>query len=117
MVYTIIWLLLTLFTWLALLIKSKCKDVHHAIIAILLGGFVRLIQIFLISLIEVFVGVSILSYIFGFLVSGILTLSLFLLPLLFAGRVNVKKLSGWLYFLFGFFLTGFVTSFFISILF
>jgi hypothetical protein len=110
----LIWMILTLFAWLALIIKNKPCKIYASIVLVLIGVFARILQFFVLNLLKYFLGITILNTIFGMFISAIVVLSFILVPLLLANKANEAKLMKWVYILFGYFLTAFALSFLTS---
>jgi hypothetical protein len=98
-----IWLALFLITWLILVIKSSKINIFSSLILVLIGMFSRILQEFVKYVFQLFLGKTALNLIFGPFISLLVIFSFAIIPLLLANKASEKKITQWLYLLFGYF--------------
>lgn len=111
----IIWLILFLITWLALVIKSSPIRIYSSLILVLIGIFSRVLQEFIKYIFQFFFGNTSLNLIFGPFISFLVVLSFAIVPLFLANKASEKKMTKWLFILLGYFVTAFALPYFFYI--
>ncbi len=107
----IIWFVLALVSWLALMLKTTKISLFNTTLFVSIGVLIRIVQEFLKYVLRYFFGATMLDKIFGPFISAFFLFSFFIIPLLYANKAKEPRLVMWLYLLFGYFLTAFAAQY------